>query len=360
MLPQELEGRKLLALWETVGMPHLATWALELDRAYPEVIITFDDIYATLQGATGNMTLSEYRAWRTENPDTDRPNPDEMIEQFVDLARRVTAITDRLDPVITKKTITLPISGNAAILLAGCFHLGGRYTFHDWGAQRLDEAFAIPRTFIAFFGDTREGFYPRFRDEKTVMQQALNLEMQDELMLWVYRKFAPKLLWELSSQHGNEWDERRGAGNSIKDLCRRFDVTYFDGVGYVKLILGEQEYRIAVAHKFKGHSYHNPNHSQWRALFERFPLADVVAQADKHNVGWQRREVYADEVEYGGRKSPEVWLIQIGTAKGGPDPYTIRGWPQGQLGWPFILLSQDRHKVKVTLDLEDVRRHCEK
>ena len=139
----------------------------------------------------------------------------------------------------------------------------------------------------------------------------------------------------------------------IKDMYLRFKIPFFDGQGYIKLYLGDQIYQLAVAHEFPGNSMWNVLHPQKRALWQRFPNADLIAQADKHQYAVMDTDVYGNEVNAGNRPSTQLLLIQIGTAKGGPDPYTIRSWERGIMEWPIVVFYPDKHLMKVTRSVDD-------
>jgi hypothetical protein len=80
----------------------------------------------------------------------------------------------------------------------------------------------------------------------------------------------------------------------------------------------------------------------------------VIAQADRHQYAALDTDVYGNEVLAGNRASTQLMLIQIGTAKVGPDKYTIRGWERGFCEWPWLILYDDEHKMRLTRDLDEV------
>jgi hypothetical protein len=45
-----------------------------------------------------------------------------------------------------------------------------------------------------------------------------------------------------------------------------------------------------------------------------------------------------DEWQMGNRASPNVLYLQAGTAKTGPDPYTIARFSKGEFGWPMCTI----------------------
>jgi hypothetical protein len=297
------------------------------------------------------LTQSEVKDLIEEYSQTD---PDALMELAAELSRQMAIV----DPVVTHididwRHITEPM----AIGLFGCFQIGGRYTFHSFIRDRINDVLSHPRVYMASFGDEIEGFLPdSFAGARSIMEQALPPMLQFPMWLGFLDKVKDKVLWGLGSQHGSHWEERRvGSPTKVKKAYMERNIPFFDGMGYVRVHLGSQTYNLAVAHEFPGNSMYNPAHPHKRALWQRFPIADVLAMADKHQSAIHRENVYSNEVEIGNRKSTAVHFLQIGTAKGGPDPYTMRGWERGQTEWPIVVLYPDEHRVKVSEDINDIR-----
>lgn len=303
---------------------------------------------------TVQYALARARERRNSNPPTPEEQRDIDIEQLLEHARQSQIIMSRLDPVIDHIEIHYEhLAKPFGLLLAGCFQLGGRWTFHEFIRERMDGPLRHPRLGFGTFGDEWENFHARgFAGARSAEEQALTRPMQRALWdLWL-DKYGKKIEWALASQHGSIWDEKNGY-TPLKDMYMRRDIPYFDGQGYVKLHVGEQTYQLAVAHEFPGSSMYNVVHAQKRASWQRFPNADVIAQADKHQFGVLDTDVYGNEVNVGNRPSTQILLMQIGTAKGGPDPYTIRSWERGFMEWPIVVFWPDEHKMKWTRDIND-------
>jgi len=312
---------------------------------------------------SGRRCLSVYRSHSKSNVSLtdikdDRPPQDitdEALENLLELARLTQIEMMKIDPVITHLDIDLSSAkGAQAFLLAGCMQTGGRWTFHDFIRQQLQKAVSHPAVWIGFFGDDIENFKSgTFAGAMSQYEQALQPPLQRRAWELFLDTVKDRVRWATWSQHGSMWDERDGF-TYIKKLYLDRHIPFFDGFGYIKLRVGAQEYQVAVSHEFPGSSMYNKTHAQKRALWQRFPLADVIAQADKHQYAISEEDVYGLEVAAGSRKSPFVHLVQIGTAKAGPDKYTIRGWEPGTAEWPWLVLYPDKHLVKMTRHFEDV------
>ena len=292
---------------------------------------------------------AHFAAQGVEKPDTDI----QVIEEAI---RAIQQLQARYDPVITHYHHTIKTGKPIAILLAGCMQIGGRWTYHSMIREKLEQMLSCPGIYMGQFGDEIENFQARsFAGERSVFDQAIEPRLQRILWDKWLDRVEGLTLWAVGSQHGTIWDERVKGFAPLKYTYVDRGIPFFDGQSYYKLTVGTEDYNLAIAHEFPGSSIYNPNHPQGRALWQRYPNADVVAMADKHQYSVQERQVYGPEVLAGNRPSPYVYLIQIGTAKGGPDPYTIRGWERGQTEWPWLVLWPDQHLMKVTRHFDDVR-----
>jgi len=77
----------------------------------------------------------------------------------------------------------------------------------------------------------------------------------------------------------------------------------------------------------------------------------VIFQGDKHTYSVQ--EVSSDTWEYmlDASVPRKQWYVQVGTAKTGPDPYTIKNWAPGVWEWPILIFKPNVHQIVSTTDL---------
>lgn len=318
---------------------------------------------AKLEGIPLGTVASRIRRARERRDSASYPEPqtatvldDEKIDALLKIAQAVQSEMADVDPIITHKIIDVHSSKPICIALMGCMHFGGRYMVHELVRRHFDALLAHPEIHLGLFGDELGGFLSgSFAGAMSVMEQGLQVPLQIALFERFLDKIKERSLWGCSSQHGTDWMRKLGF-NPVKQAYLKREIAFFDGQGYVKLNLGDQSYHIAVAHEFPGTSMLNPTHAQRRALWQRYPNADVVAMADRHQFAITQMDVYGNEEIFGNRPTTEAWLVQIGTSQIGPDPYTIKGWERGQFGWPYLVLWPHKHQVKVTRDLDDALR----
>lgn len=281
--------------------------------------------------------------------------PDEFdLDGALEIADKLRDLLDSIDPVVTSVELRFP--GTVAVMFSSCAHIGGRYTWHEGVREVFDRMERTEGLYLGLLGDEIEGFLPGFRDAQAVADQVLPLKVQRKILATYLQRWggAGKVLFGCHSQHGGQWFESAVGLNPIKDEFLRSKTAYFDGKGIVKMQVGEQHYIVVVAHGFKGSSIYNPNHPQRRASLFDYPSADVIVQGDKHCYATQNMSDRVEEYHAGLRPSPKVWHVQAGTAKVGPDPYTIRGWQRGWFEWPVLLFCADRHLVKQVFELDDL------
>jgi hypothetical protein len=201
------------------------------------------------------------------------------------------------------------------------------------GANVWQLVLATDRLHIGLAGDTIEGFIPGVKPAETVEQQIAPVKAQlkalesltDELV-------ANDKLWFMSwGDHDSKWFEQTVGFSIVKHMLDS-KVPYFVGRATIKLLVGEQEYWLLVNHSERFASQWNPLHPQRRA-YERFFPADVVIAGHKHKPAFQMFTHYDGLREMGIPIGGRGYLVANGTFKTGPDPYTIRSWERGVLGW---------------------------
>jgi len=273
------------------------------------------------------------------------------------IADTLKGITNAADPIYTGGALTIHTDAPIGVMFVSCAHLGGRYTVHRQFWTLIKQALALPNLYFAFLGDDTEGFLPTFKDRSAPMSQPLSIAVQLTLLALIVKHLAGarRLLFGMAGQHSGDWYTRNFGYNPVERAYRDQGVPYFDGQAYFVMTVGQQEYRLAVSHQFPGHSMYNKLHAQTRAFHWNFPSADVVAMGDKHTYAMQEEVAYTWEFDAGLRSSPYVWFVQTGTAKVGPDKYTLKRYPRGQFDWPMMVFDNLEHRIIGMRDLEVAR-----
>jgi hypothetical protein len=279
------------------------------------------------------------------------------LKEFVALARMTQQINDAVDPILTTQTITIPTTKPIAVIFTSCWHLGSRYVNHEAFEKLLMETLAVDRLYWIDCGDQIEGM-AGFFDVGSAHEQALaDPKVQRAMLAEVLDLLASnnKLLAGFAGQHGADWDSRKRGEDPIKTMYLNRRIPYFDGQAYIRLVVGEQEYKLFGAHQLPGNSIYNKNHPQKRAALQKAPSADLVFMGDKHSTSVQRTTLDTFEFLAGERLSIDQYYVQVGTAKTGPDKYTIKTWSPGSWNWPVMLFRPDRHEIAEAKTLDIAR-----
>ena len=340
------DAGELMARWQAEGCPPVndtlaATYGVSKGTLVQR-------LQAGLQ-AQGVGSLAEARLRLTSPLPEVEEDEGLTLAQYARLARMATRALDKRDPVLTHREYDLG-SGPALIMWAGCAHLFGRWTNHDLVQRHIEQAQALGAR-IALLGDDIEGYLPMFKDASAQGDQP-GINWQLALFAEWLAALKGSVLAGWAGQHSGKWQRSHGGRNEVKAIYRECGLDYFDGQAYIKLHVGGQVYQVAAAHTFPGSSMYNKTHAHTRAQWTNYPNADAVVQADKHQFSIEHTSRYGQEVLAGNRPTDDVWYIQVGTAKVGPEPYTVWSYERGRFGWPLMVLRGDQHRIDVTDSIE--------
>lgn len=284
-------------------------------------------------------------------------DPEERIAKLREAMRLIREVQDQDDPIYTNFVKDFKTDRPVAVMFPSCMHMGGRYTDDEFIEQQLD-SFSDYGYFFDL-GDEIDGFTPAWFHAGSIVEQPLQVPYQIALFDAYMDRFWNKIIGGMWSQHGSMWFEKNQGYTPLKRRFLERGIPFFDGRANLTFKVGDQVYSVVASHEFVGTSQWNQTHALIKALKMEYPNADVVVQGDKHTYKVDELVAYPEEYEAKRRQSPFVWLIQTGTAKTGPDKYTIKRWSKGQSIWPITVFYPDRHLVKVTRHIEDAIRWLE-
>ena len=343
-----------MSLGEDFNRRHIAgkTWAeiaTEVGRT-PEAVRCMAKRYRKATGTVLFDSTTHAPDVVTENiapqfSDAGRTMP--TLNEFVQLARMTQKVNDAVDPILTTQTITIDTDKPIAIVFASCWHLGSRYVNHEAFEKLLLGTLKVERLYWIDLGDQTEAF-TGFFDVAAAHEQALaDPKVQRAMLAEVLDIMIKegKLLAGFAGQHGADWPNRKGGEDPVKRMYLERSIPYFDGQGAIRIEVGNQTYSMFGAHQLPGSSMWNPVHAQKRAGTFKAPNAEIIFQGDKHVGAVQHMTLPTWEVLTGDRKNADLWLVQSGTAKTGPDKYTIKNWSTGVWDWPILILRGDRHEI---------------
>jgi hypothetical protein len=143
-------------------------------------------------------------------------------------------------------------------------HMGAWGSDYDLLTQFTNEFLGIPNLYIALLGDY--GHYAiKLRSVLEVSDNLLPPEQQTDFLDSWFGEIWHKVAFATWENHGVERQEKQAGESSTKRLLSK-KVVYFNGIGHADIKVGDQIYRGAVSHKFRGNSIHNPIHGQMRYM----------------------------------------------------------------------------------------------
>lgn len=276
---------------------------------------------------------------------------DVSLEECFDLLEHIQAFLDKIDPIEASYTRTIETDKPIALLLTSDWHLMSRWVAYEEFRDLFDWASMVPRLYWAVQGDEIDGFDTNFYHARPVLDQLLKPPVQRRVLAAILSEIEERILYSCLSTSAHTTDKLIGEC-PVRQWYVQRKIPAFVGQGILSLKVGTkergyQEYILAVAHAFPGSSIYNVNHPQARALLWICPQADVIASGHRHTFGVQQ----VNHHELAHQAIPHLqpvsstYLVQIGTASTGPDPYSISRWQQGVFNWPVFVFFPDHHEV---------------
>lgn len=240
-------------------------------------------------------------------------------------------------------TIKFDDNKKVAICFSADWHTGAVSIDYEEMQFNLETILHTDRVYMVTVGDLINNFR-KFYSLQPILSQIVSPREQGIILQSILDEFWKKKKWIAAcwGNHDIERDEKLYGESSIKNMLSK-NLVYFNGKGMLKLIVGEQIYRIKMSHKFKGYSMYNPNHSQNRELKWNSPDADVIVSAHFHQPACQ------NFYEYGKPKC----LIQTGTFQVDEGFYK-RHYVKGTIGVPTVVFQPDKHYCFVYPSLNEL------
>jgi hypothetical protein len=225
--------------------------------------------------------------------------------------------------------------GTRPIAIAGFSdqHLGAWSTDYDSLIQFTDEFLSIPDLYLGLIGDY-EHMAIKLRNVLEVSDNLLPPEQQGDFFESWFGEIWHKVAWASWENHSIEREERQSGRSLAKRILNR-KVVYFNGIGHVDIKVGDQIYKGAVSHKFRGRSIENPCHAQMRYMRREGTDREFCMQGDTHLPGMIK---YTD----GDKTRVAINTGSIQTGSGYAKRYfSLTTHPV----YPVIVFRHDRHEM---------------
>lgn len=163
-------------------------------------------------------------------------------------------------------------------------HIGAYGANHTEFAKLTDEILVTPNLHIALMGDFME-MAIRLRGVLEVTSQVLTPEMQEAFLEDWLDEIKHKVAFAVWDNHAIIRQESQSGTSAVKQILAR-RVIYHNGIGHQDIHVGNQVYRCAASHKFRGGSMFNRMHAQGRYVRQEANDRELVIQGDIHTPGY--------------------------------------------------------------------------
>lgn len=258
------------------------------------------------------------------------------LQQRQELHQRTSASQD-------EATIKIDTDKKIAVCFSADWHTGSVSSDYMELRENLEFLLGTERVYMITVGDLINNFR-KFYSLQPILSQLISPKEQVTVLESILLEFLEKKKWLAAcwGNHDVERDEKLYGESTVKNLLSKH-IVYFNGKGNINLIVGDQTYKIRMAHKFKGYSMHNPNHPQGRELKQFAPDSDVVVSAHLHQPASQNFYMYGQ---------PKC-LIQTGTYDL-DDGWSKRWFTRAVIGIPTVVFYPDKHYCFVYPGLKEL------
>lgn len=160
----------------------------------------------------------------------------------------------------------------------------------DWAADYdlferfTDEILRTPNLFLGLLGDVANMAINMRSVGEVTGGNLLPPELQAKYFESWMDDVAHKIMFATWSNHDVEREEK-GTGISMFRSIQEKRVVYHNGIGHPDIQVGDQTYKFAVSHRFRGSSIENPCHATMRYLRREGHDRELAAMGDYHVPG---------------------------------------------------------------------------
>lgn len=252
------------------------------------------EVAAALGIAAG--TVSNYKNYCPAEP-LDKKAGEFNWRRACNVAQQMQALKQDMSWSQDHAKIKLGNGKDPVILMGfGDQHIGAYGCNYKLFEEITDEIKSTPNLYVALMGDIQE-MAIRLRGVLEVTSQVLTPEMQEAFLESWLDDIQDRVAFATWDNHAVMRQESQAGISSTKRLLsRRF--VYHNGIGHSDLLVGEQAYRAAASHKFRGGSMFNRLHAQGRYVRQEAADRELVLMGDIHTWGYAHTEDAGQERVY--------------------------------------------------------------
>lgn len=242
-----------------------------------------------------------------------------------------------------QNSVEIQLPDRPAILnLISDIHVGGPHTDY----QRIeDEVAAImsrPDSYVLLLGDEADAyFWAETAINDTVEQIPEQYFWYRELIRYLSDNNRLLALWE-----GNHTAWTRRVGRSFQSMISEVTpAPAFSGVAYVRLNVGNTQYKIVGSHQYPGASQYSGSHPEERFLrFGAGANADIIVGGHNHRKEFRQHPYHKFEDE-----TDIVTLVSLGPYKTHDSYGNVKGFnrhtPKSMFGVSLVLDNEQKQVI---------------
>jgi len=226
----------------------------------------------------------------------------------------------------------------------GDLHIGAWGTDYDL-LEKITDELKETGVWVALMGDLLE-MAIKLRSVLEVCSQVLPPEQQVQFLESWIEEILPQVVFSVWCNHGVEREEKMSGVSLIKGILSKKTV-YFNGIGHPDVQVGNQVYKIAASHKFRGSSMYDSTFGAKRYSRMEAHDREIIMQGDLHRYG-------ISQYSEGGIEKVAITSGTLHLNSGYAKRYfSLKTLPI----FPCLVLHHDQHKITPFINLGDALRY---
>lgn len=239
-------------------------------------------------------------------------------------------------------SVEIRLPETSSVCFMSDLHVGGADVNYKRIEQEILSILQTPNSYAVFLGDAVDGFF--FNPAQ--MEQIEQVPEQYEYIKAMFQAVGKekKVLAGISGDHDG-WSKKMGL-SAYTQFNEQTGGVLLEGVCYLTIRVGDQEYKITAAHRLPGSSIYNKNHPQMRlARFGAAYGSDIIVSGHNH-----QKQISQSALSGFNGETQRVNYIALGAYKSTDDYAKKLGFselqPEGMFG-VSVQLSKDIKRVRV-------------
>jgi len=261
------------------------------------------------------------------------------IKQYYSAVKSLNQAANKLDTKQTEATVDIDDNKPVLLIFWGDWHVGAKGVDYD----QLDKDIALVSktdgAYVFGLGDYKDNGNA-FVIPSTAQENQIPPGMQDLIVQDMMNKLKGKIQVLVRGCH-DDWDYKVANKDFIQTLCDNVNAVNLWHGGFVNVVLGNEEYKLYIRHKYKNESGLNTTNVQRNIINDRGHV-DIAAVAHKHFPDLQMLK----------RQGKDVIYLRTGSYKQYDEFGQKIGGYSGAYGIPCVVIFPNTHKTIPFFDLQ--------